>query len=177
MKPRSSRRVGGARPLPLRRRAAGGPGPAPRPAPWLPTPAPGSPPPVQGLRRSWSRRRAGGLARQWRPRPGRGGAAGLRDGGGPSEPRRVPGAHGGRPSLSAVQQHFGYACGWTHALSFCLSFLFALQWTIVTMFSTNVTTYHHLISQAGWNRCNLSIYLSILPQFYVHMMIHKACII
>ena len=35
------------------------------------------------------------------------------------------------------------------------SFLFALQWTIVTMFSTNVTIYHHLISQAGWNSCNL----------------------
>ena len=28
---------------------------------------------------------------------------------------------------------------------------------IVTMFRTNVTIYHHLISQAGWNRCNLSI--------------------
>ena len=28
------------------------------------------------------------------------------------------------------------------------------------MFSTNVTIFHHLISQAGWNRCNLSIYLS-----------------
>ena len=39
------------------------------------------------------------------------------------------------------------------------SFLFALQWTTVTMFSTHVTMYHHLISQAGWNRCNLSIYL------------------
>ena len=42
-----------------------------------------------------------------------------------------------------------------------LSFLFALQWTIVTMFSTNEKIYHRLISQAGWNRCNLSIYLSI----------------
>ena len=40
------------------------------------------------------------------------------------------------------------------------SFLFALQWTIVTMLSTNVTIYHHLISQAGWNRCKLSIYFS-----------------
>ena len=40
------------------------------------------------------------------------------------------------------------------------SFLFALQWTILAMFSTNVTIFHHLISQAGWNRCNLSIYLS-----------------
>ena len=28
------------------------------------------------------------------------------------------------------------------------------------MFSTNVTIYHHPISQAGWNRCYLSIYLS-----------------
>ena len=43
---------------------------------------------------------------------------------------------------------------WPEALQ---SFLFALQWTIVT----NVTIYHHLISQAGWNRCNLYIYLSI----------------
>ena len=46
---------------------------------------------------------------------------------------------------------------WSEALQ---SFLFTLQWTIVTMFSTHVTIYHHLISQAGWNRCNLSIYLS-----------------
>ena len=30
------------------------------------------------------------------------------------------------------------------------------------MFSTNVTIFHHLISQAGWNRCNLSIYLSVM---------------
>ena len=45
---------------------------------------------------------------------------------------------------------------WSEALQ---SFLFALQWTIVTLFSTNVTIYHHLISQAGWNGCNLSIYL------------------
>ena len=48
---------------------------------------------------------------------------------------------------------------WSEALQ---SFPFALQWTIVTMYSTHVTIYHHLISQAGWNRCNLSIYLSIL---------------
>ena len=47
---------------------------------------------------------------------------------------------------------------WSEALQ---SFLFALQWTIVTMFSTHVTIHHHLISQAGWNRCNLSFYLSI----------------
>ena len=33
------------------------------------------------------------------------------------------------------------------------------------MFSTNVTIFHHLISQAGWNRCNLSIYLSPLLDF------------
>ena len=32
-----------------------------------------------------------------------------------------------------------------------------LQWTIVTMARTNVTIYHPFISQAGWNRCNLSI--------------------
>ena len=31
----------------------------------------------------------------------------------------------------------------------------------MTMFSTHVTIYHHLISQAGWNRCNLSIYLGV----------------
>ena len=49
-------------------------------------------------------------------------------------------------------------CAWLEALQ---SFLFALQWTILAMFSTNVTIFHHLISQAGWNRCNLSIYLSI----------------
>ena len=48
-------------------------------------------------------------------------------------------------------------CAWPEALQ---SFLFALQWTILAMFSTNVTIFHHLISQAGWNRCNLSIYLS-----------------
>ena len=42
------------------------------------------------------------------------------------------------------------------------SIIFALQWTIVTMLSTTVTICHHLISQAGWNRCNLSIYLSSL---------------
>ena len=47
---------------------------------------------------------------------------------------------------------------WSEALQ---SFLFAFQWTIVTMFSTHVTIYHHLISQAGWNRCNLFISLSI----------------
>ena len=34
-----------------------------------------------------------------------------------------------------------------------------------SMFSTNVTIFHHLISQAGWNRCNLSIYLSIYLHF------------
>ena len=33
------------------------------------------------------------------------------------------------------------------------------------MFSTNVTIFHHLISQAGWNRCNLSIYLSTVFGF------------
>ena len=38
---------------------------------------------------------------------------------------------------------------WPEALQ---SFLFALQWTIVTMFSTRVTIYHHLISQAGWEQ-------------------------
>ena len=43
----------------------------------------------------------------------------------------------------------------------------ALQWTIVTMFSTNVTIYHRLISQAGWNRCNLSIYISIYLSTYL----------
>ena len=32
------------------------------------------------------------------------------------------------------------------------------------MFRTNVTIYHHLISQAGWNRCNLPIYLSSSPR-------------
>ena len=31
----------------------------------------------------------------------------------------------------------------------------------MTVFSTNGTIYHPLISQAGWNRCNPSIYLSI----------------
>ena len=31
------------------------------------------------------------------------------------------------------------------------------------MFSIHVTTYHHLISQADWNRCNLSINLSWHP--------------
>ena len=32
--------------------------------------------------------------------------------------------------------------------------------SLSTVDNTNVTMYHHLISQAGWNRCNLSIYLS-----------------
>ena len=36
-----------------------------------------------------------------------------------------------------------------------VTFIFALQLTIVTMSSTNVTIYHHLISQAAWNICNL----------------------
>ena len=36
--------------------------------------------------------------------------------------------------------------------------------------NTNVTMYHHLISQAGWNSCNLSIYLSwFLDTVGVHM--------
>ena len=35
---------------------------------------------------------------------------------------------------------------WPEALQ---SFLFALQWTLLAMFSTNVTIFHHLISQAG----------------------------
>ena len=48
--------------------------------------------------------------------------------------------------LGATLQQFA----WPEGLQ---SFLFALQWT---MFSTNVTIYHHLISQAGWNRCYLS---------------------
>ena len=60
---------------------------------------------------------------------------------------RVPLAFVG---LGATLQQFA----WPEALQ---SFLFALQWTIVTMLSTIVTIYHHLISQAGWNRCNLSI--------------------
>ena len=38
------------------------------------------------------------------------------------------------------------------------------------MFSTNVTIYHRLISQAGWNRCNLSIYLSIYLSSYTELM-------
>ena len=29
--------------------------------------------------------------------------------------------------------------------------------------SIHVVSLFHLISQAGWNRCNLSIYLSIFP--------------
>ena len=37
----------------------------------------------------------------------------------------------------------------------------SVGWTIVTIFSTNVTIYNHLISQAGWHSCDLSIYLSI----------------
>ena len=64
---------------------------------------------------------------------------------------------------------------WPEALQ---SLLFALQWTILAMFSTNVTIFHHLISQAGWNRCNLlSIYLSIylgldsLTYSFVHVSI------
>ena len=35
------------------------------------------------------------------------------------------------------------------------------QWT---MFSTNVPIYHHHISQAGWNRCNVSIYSPLLSR-------------
>ena len=33
--------------------------------------------------------------------------------------------------------------------------------SVGTLFSTQVTIYHHLISQAGWNRCNLSLSLSL----------------
>ena len=56
---------------------------------------------------------------------------------------------------------------WPEALQ---SFLFALQWTTVAMFSTNVTIYHHLISQAGWNRCYLSIYLSIYHRSFICLL-------
>ena len=51
---------------------------------------------------------------------------------------------------------WGRHCNSLLGLKLCNPFMFARQWT---MFSTNVTFYHHLISQAGWNRCNLSIYL------------------
>ena len=56
----------------------------------------------------------------------------------------------------------GGHCNILLGLKLYKSFLFALQWTIVTMLSTTVTIHHHLISQAGWNRCNLSICSSAL---------------
>ena len=75
---------------------------------------------------------------------GRGGAQQGRGGGGVAAPPPP-----GSPCLRCCSLH-------THLTAWCNTCLFALEWTIVTMFSTHVTTYHHLISQAGWNRCNLS---------------------
>ena len=71
---------------------------------------------------------------------------------------------GGGGGLGGTLQQFA----WPEALQ---SFLFALQWTILAMFSTNVTIFHHLISQAGWNRCNLSIYLSWFPWFLEYIQL------
>ena len=76
--------------------------------------------------------------------------------------RHCPGTDPLGGGLGATLQQFA----WPEALQ---SFLFALQWTIVTMFSTNATIYHHLISQAGWNRCNQSIYISALLYFTLHL--------
>ena len=45
------------------------------------------------------------------------------------------------------------------------------------MFSTNVTIYHHLISQAGWNRCTLSIYLSIFSLLILRITSGRACLV
>ena len=72
------------------------------------------------------------------PRPGREGPRAL--------PRPLPGS-----SYATLQQF-----AWPEALQ---SYIFALQWTIVTI-------YHHFISQAGWNICNLSIYLSYPPYHF-----------
>ena len=106
--------------------------------------------------------------------PGRRAAGGGRGGRRAETPR--PPVYGSHPfarelipfgggGLGATLQQFA----WPEALH---SFIFALQWTMVTMFRTNVTIYHHLISQAGWNRCNLSIYLSQidLPCILFHLV-------
>ena len=61
----------------------------------------------------------------------------------------------------APSNHVFCVCYSLLGLKLCNPVFFELQWTIVTMFSTHVTIYHHLISQAGWNRSNLSIYLAL----------------
>ena len=116
----------------------------------------------RGVGRAGSRQ-AGGAAGAGRGSGGGGGgrAGGLRGGGaGGRGPGRSAAGQGrgrsgspppppGSPCLRCCSLH-------THLTAWCNTCLFALEWTIVTMFSTHVTTYHHLISQAGWNRCNLS---------------------
>ena len=125
-----------------------------RPAQLLPRAAPGQGRPG----------RAGGMG------GGRGGGrrAQIGSGRGGARPRRAPGARGLRgsePTCAGRQlpprPARAHSCSRLWRESLIHSFLFALQWTIVTMFSTNVTIYHHLISQAGWNRYNLSLYLSL----------------
>ena len=75
--------------------------------------------------------------------------------------------------MGATLQQFA----WPEALQ---SSIWAPQWTMVTMFRTNVTINHHLISQAGWNRCNLSIYPSSMQsgtcQGMSWLHLHQPCV-
>ena len=69
--------------------------------------------------------------------------------------RHCPGTDplwGGGPGIGGDTATICLACSFA-----VLSFLFFYN----SVNNTNVTMYHHLISQAGWNGCNLSIYLSV----------------
>ena len=113
------------------------------------------------------RARHGGAPRARRGGSGSGGgawrmamvAAWRRAASGPrTEPRRTRNAHRKYcGEVLACQSSEGGTPVWSSSL---MLLHFALQWTVVTMFSTHVTISHRLISQAGWNRCNLFIYLS-----------------
>ena len=110
-----------------------------RPRPRAPAAAPArpQPPPPAAAR---------GLAARQRGRGGGGGggrAAEECGGGGAARGRRGPGLSAKRPGCFLKMK--------TEAACFC---------PVTPMFRTTVTIYPHLISQAGWNRCNLSIYLS-----------------
>ena len=67
--------------------------------------------------------------------------------------------NGGMRAGVAVKNNWWWPGGAESDAAEVCTALCSLHRTIVTMFSTHVTIYHHLISQAGWNRCNLSIYL------------------
>ena len=99
-----------------------------------------------GLQRGGSRGRAGpggaGEGGAVVPAPQAPGCRFRRSGGVPGHPPRTQATPG--PHRQGIPPPPWFA--WSEALR---SFLFALQWT-------KVTISHLIISQAGWNRCNLS---------------------